>query len=360
VSHPSNNILLNLLKLPLAGAFWFAVNIRHSLYAWNVFKQHEFGIPVVCVGNLAVGGTGKTPHVQLLTQLLSEQKLQVAILSRGYGRKSKGFLYVEANSTAGMVGDEPLQAKLQHPEATVAVCKDRVKGIKKIVADNPTVKAIILDDAFQHRRVKAGLSILLTTYDNLATKDYMLPLGRLRDSVNQLQRAEMVIVTKCPDNLQPIDYTLLSKDLQMRPFQYLYFTTYAYGALVHLSTGKPAANLSATSVIALAGVASPQPFFGWLKQRYTLAQTFRFPDHHRFSKSDVRRLEQAAQAHPDSIVVATEKDAMRLLHTAMSEELRSKIYYQPISVQFLNNGKQCFTEKTLSYVRENKRVGHLY
>ncbi|MDR3365465.1 MAG: tetraacyldisaccharide 4'-kinase [Prevotellaceae bacterium] len=353
-------ILLILLKLPLAGLFWVAVSVRHALYASKILRQHEVNIPVVCVGNLAVGGTGKTPHVQMLVQLLSSEGVKVAVLSRGYGRKSKGFLYVEKTSAARSVGDEPLQIKRRFPEVTVAVCKDRVQGAKKIIADNSEVKAIILDDGFQHRRLKAGLSIVLTTYDNLATKDYMLPLGRLRDAASQLHRADMVVVTKCPQNLKPIDFNVLEKDLKIRPYQHLYFTTYAYGSAVHVATGEPAAALGAKSVIALAGVADPRPFFDLLKERYTTAQTLRFSDHHRFGARDVRQLESAVQRHPDSVVMTTEKDAMRLADVAMSNELKRKIYYQPIDVQFLNNGQKSFTQKTLSYVRKNKRIGYLY
>jgi tetraacyldisaccharide 4'-kinase len=353
-------LLLVLLKLPLAGLFWFAVSVRHRLYACKILRQREVKIPVVCVGNLTVGGTGKTPHVQMLVQLLSDEGVKAAVLSRGYRRKSSGFLYVETTSAARDVGDEPLQVKRRFPEATVAVCNDRVRGAKKIIEDNPEVKAIILDDGFQHRRLKAGLSIVLTTYDNLVTKDYMLPLGRLRDTVSRLYHAEMVVVTKCPPNLKPIDFNVLEKDLKIRPYQRLYFTTCACGDMVRMDTGEPAAALNAKSVIALAGIANPQPFFDLLKERHPVAQTLRFPDHHRFGARDVRQLENAVRQNPGSVVATTEKDAMRLADTAMSSELKSKIYYQPIEVQFLDNGQNSFIQKTLSYVRENKRIGHLY
>ena len=354
-------LLLILLKLPLAGLLWLAVSLRHALYACQILKQHEVEIPAVCVGNLAVGGTGKTPHAQMLAQLLSDEGVQVAVLSRGYGRKSRGFLYVQAASEARRVGDEPLQIKRRFPDVTVAVCKNRVLGVKKIVADNPKVKVVILDDAFQHRRLKAGLSMVLTAYDNLVTKDYMLPLGRLRDAASQLSRAEMVIVTKCPQNLKPIDFNVLEKNLKIRPYQHLYFTTYAYGSMVSMATGEPVAALGAgCGVIALAGIANPQPFFDRLKLRYAPLQTIRLPDHHRFTARDVRRIEKALRQQPNSVIVTTEKDAMRLADASIPHELKSKIYYQPVDVQFLNNGQKSFIQKTLSYVRENKRIGHLY
>jgi tetraacyldisaccharide 4'-kinase len=353
-------LLLILLKLPLAGLLWLIVSVRHALYACHIFRQHEVKVPVVCVGNLAVGGTGKTPHVQMLTQLLSDEGLTVAVLSRGYGRKSRGFRYVEKASAAREAGDEPLQIKRRFPNVVVAVCEDRVLGVKKIMADSPKVNVVILDDAFQHRRLKAGLSIVLTTCDNLVTKDYMLPLGRLRDAASQLSRAEMVIVTKCPQSLKPIDFNVLEKNLKIRPYQHLYFTAYAYGSMVRMDTGEPVAALNAESVIALAGVANPQPFFDLLRERYSPVQTICLPDHHRFTARDVKQLEKAVQRQPGSVVVTTEKDAMRLADVAIPCELKSKIYYQPLDVQFLNNGQKSFIQKTLSYVRENKRISHLY
>ncbi len=356
---PQRNFLGTLLAMPFAGLFWMVVNIRHLLYSWKVFKPHEFKIPVICVGNLTVGGTGKTPHAQLLVQLLSEQGVKVAVLSLGYKRKSSGFVYAKNDSTANQVGDEVLQIKRRFPNTTVAVCKDRVYGINKLKKDNPALQAIILDDAFQYRRVKAGLSIILTTFDNLVTKDYMLPLGHLRDSANQLPRAEMVIVTKCPHSLRPIDFNILEKDLKIRPYQHLFFTKYVSGDYVHLSTGE-AGKVEKKSAVAVAGIASPQPFFNGLKKDFKVVQTFKFADHHHFSKSDVKQLEKALVTHLDSVVVTTEKDAMRLLGVPMSIALRNAIYYQPVNVEFLNNGKQHFAQKVMSYVREKKRISHLY
>jgi tetraacyldisaccharide 4'-kinase len=360
MSHPpQKNLLCILLAMLPAALFWLVVNVRHLLYNWGIFKSQEFPIPTICVGNLAVGGTGKTPHVQMLAQLFTEQNLRFAILSRGYKRKSRGFLYVEAGSSAREAGDEALQAKRRFPNAIVAVCENRANAISRLRKDYPDLQAVILDDAFQHRRVKAGLSMLLTTCDSLATKDYMLPLGQLRDSANQLPRAEMVIVTKCPHNLRPIDFNILEKDLKIRPYQHLYFTAYASGEYVHLSSGK-VEKAEAKNAIALAGIANPQAFFEGLKKDFKVVQAFKFGDHHRYAKSDVRRLEKALAAHPQSVVLTTEKDAMRLADTPMSDALREAIYYQPINVEFLNKGQACFTQKIMSYVRENKRISHLY
>ncbi len=356
---PQKSLPYTLLTMLPAGLFWLAVNLRHLLYSWRILRQHEPKIPTICVGNLTVGGTGKTPHVQLLVELLGSCGMSVAVLSRGYKRRSSGFRYVEAGSPAELVGDEALQVKRRFPGVTVAVCVNREQAIQRLQKEHPGLQVVVLDDAFQYRRVKAGLSIVLTTFDNLATKDYMLPLGRLRDSVNQLPRAEIVVVTKCPQKLRPIDFNILEKDLKIRPYQHLYFTTYTRGEYVSLSSGQ-AGKPEKKRAIALAGIAQPKAFFEGLKKDVTLVQTFRFADHHRFTAGDIRRIEKVYAEHPDSVIITTEKDAMRLLDTPMSDELRSAIYYQPINVDFLNNGKQSFTKNTFSYVRENKRIGHLY
>jgi tetraacyldisaccharide 4'-kinase len=354
--------ILSLFKAPLAALFWLAVCIRHCLYDWNFLRQREFKFPVICVGNLAVGGTGKTPHVLLLLQILAEHGIAAAVLSRGYKRRSKGFRYVEANDNADSSGDEPLLIKRRHPNAVVAVCADRAAGIERIVAEHPTVKVVLLDDAFQHRRVKAGLSIVLTTYDRLATHDYMLPLGHLRDLPSRLRHADIVVVSKCPPTLKPIDFNLLAKHLKPCPYQLLYFSSYRYAQPILLSPSDTpqAAPPLGSEVIAVAGVANPQPFFAQLQHHFQLLQTLTFSDHHRFSRRDILRLESLHESYPQCAIIATEKDAVRLAHLELSASLRSKLYYLPIDVQVINNNLQCFTQKIINYVTANKRVGRLY
>lgn len=337
--------------------FWLVVSIRHQLYNWGIFRSYEFDFPVICVGNLAVGGTGKTPHVDMLVHLLQEHGVQVAVLSRGYKRKTKGFLYVTDSSSARDTGDESLQIKLRYPAAIVAVSENRVRGIKQIKKDNPNVGVVILDDAYQHRKVRAGMSILLTTYDKLMTKDMMLPLGTLRDKPSRRSHADMVIITKCPHKLRPIDFNVLEKDVKLYPYQCLYFTSYVYRAPISIKAKESNVDFpKSQKVIAVAGIAKPKPFFEHIEKNHSLVQAITYPDHHNFKASDIARLERALKEHPESIVMTTEKDAMRLVDCKLSKELQSRLYYIPISVQFLNNGKPEFSKKTISYVRENKRI----
>jgi tetraacyldisaccharide 4'-kinase len=248
----------------------------------------------------------------------------------------------------------------------VAVCADRAAGIERIVGEHPELKAVLLDDAFQHRRVKAGLSIVLTTCDRLATNDYMLPLGRLRDLRSRLWQADMVVVSKCPSTLKPIDFNLLEKYLKIRPYQLLYFSSYRYAQPILLTAfdaqqdALQAALPLGSEVIAVAGVANPLPFFEHLQQHFRLAQTLAFSDHHRFARRDILRLETLHQEHPQCAIIATEKDAVRLAGIGLSASLRSCLYYLPIDVQVINNALPSFTQKIINYVSKNKRVGRLY
>jgi tetraacyldisaccharide 4'-kinase len=293
----------------------------------------------------------------MLVHLLQEHGVQVAVLSRGYKRKTRGFLYVKDSSLARDTGDESLQIKRRYPDAIVAVSENRVKGIKQIKKDDPNVRVVILDDAYQHRKVRAGMSILLTTYDKLMTKDMMMPLGTLRDKPSRRSHADMVIITKCPRILRPIDFNVLEKDVKLYPYQCLYFTSYVYKAPIDIKTKKSNADFpKSQKVIAVAGIAKPEPFFEHVEKNHNLVRSIAYTDHHNFGASDIARLERALREHPESIVMTTEKDAVRLADCKLSKELQSKLYYVPISVQFLNNGKPEFSKKTISYVRENKRI----
>jgi tetraacyldisaccharide 4'-kinase len=309
------------------------------------------------VGNLAVGGTGKTPHTEMLIRLFQKEGIKFAALSLGYKRRSKGFLYADKDSTAQMVGDEPCQVKRQFPDAIVAVCKSRVEGIKRIKKDYADVQVVILDDAMQHRQVKPGMTILLTTCDKIVTQDHMLPWGTLRDIPSRYTHADMVMVTKCPENITPIDLSVLKKELRLKPCQWLFFTAYTYGTPLQLSSNEPLKDIPKSgSVLALAGIAKPQPFFDYVKKTYTLAHTFRFADHHNFSKQELDAIAKKVQGMPDGVLFTTEKDAARLADSSLPAEVKERIYYIPIQVNFLNNGEKEFSQKTIQYVRENKKI----
>ncbi|MGL4364008.1 MAG: tetraacyldisaccharide 4'-kinase [Bacteroidales bacterium] len=353
------HILLFLVKLPLASLFHLAISIRHWLYDIGIFRTYTFPIPIICVGNITVGGTGKTPHTQYLADLLTQQDIKTAILSRGYKRKTKGFLYVKSNSSALQVGDEPLLLKRKNKNTIVAVCKKRVWGIQKLLKDYPDLQVIILDDGFQHRSVKAGVSMVLTTYDNLSTQDNLLPLGRLRDTKKQLRRAEMLIVTKCPKHILPIDFKIKEKQLAVRPYQYLYFTHYTTKTPINIITLKELEQ-PVEQVIALASIAQPEPFFKTLMNNYTVVHSLTFNDHHNFTKRELHCIERLMQHYKEAILITTEKDAMRLMNMHISEMYKTRIYYAPIEVQFFNNSAIDFSKNIFNYVTKNKRISHLY
>ncbi|MGL4908221.1 MAG: tetraacyldisaccharide 4'-kinase [Bacteroidales bacterium] len=353
------NAISTLLRLPFAWLFRLVIGIRHWLYDVKIFKSHKFNIPVICVGNITVGGTGKTPHTQYILDLLTQQKIKVGVLSRGYKRKTKGFLYVNIDSTAKQVGDEPLLIKRSCENQIVAVCANRVLGIKKLQYDYPDLQAVILDDGFQHRKVKAGISMVLTTYDNLATQDYLLPVGRLRDTKSQLKRAEMLIVTKCPVKVSPIDLKLKVKQIAAKPYQHLYFTRYKTKTPINIET-KQEIDKKTKNIIGLAAIAQPESFFKNLMSSYNLVHALTFADHHHFTKRDLQCIETLMQHYQDAVLVTTEKDAVRLINLPISEASKKRIYYIPIEVKFLNNGESCFSKNIFNYVTKNKRISHLY
>jgi tetraacyldisaccharide 4'-kinase len=319
------------LSLPYAAAVW----VRNKCYDWRVFKSVEFRLPVLAVGNITVGGTGKTPHTEWLASLL-QTTTEVAVLSRGYKRKTKGFRYVETANTVQQAGDEPLQMKRKNPALTVAVDADRVAGIRRLQKDFPQLGAVILDDAFQHRRVRPALSILLVDYHRPLHTDHCLPYGRLRDNVSQKRRADVVIVTKCPDKLQPIELRVASKNLDLYPYQQLYFTRFAYGAAKAVFDENRRPGAPVKQAIALTGIANPVPFIDYLQENYQLAQHLNFPDHHFFTKHDVGAIHAAATACPEALLFTTEKDAQRLRETdGWNDEVKKRLFYIPVTVSFL-------------------------
>jgi tetraacyldisaccharide 4'-kinase len=343
-----------LLGLPFVVLFGIALHVRHTLYDWGLLRSRSFDFPVICVGNLAVGGTGKTPHTLLIAEIMQHNNIQFAVLLRGYKRTSKGFRYVETTDTATVIGDEPLLIKRNFTGATVAVCKDRASAISRIKQDNPGIAAVILDDAFQHRRVNAGMSLLLTPYDRLFTQDMLLPFGRLRDLSQRRRKADVVVVSRCPETLKPFDYKVLHKNLKLLPYQQMYCTYYRYTAPVLLSTGSEATLKDGDSVIAIAGIANPQPFIEYMAKKYKLQRTLVFADHHRFGESSVKKIRQALAQYPHASIVTTEKDAMRLLCCGLRAEELQRVVYQPVTINFLEDKQDKFSQNILDYVRTNK------
>lgn len=352
-------MIFRFLLSPLALLYGIAIYIRNWLFDLGILKSHSFSTPTICVGNLTVGGTGKTPHIEYLVNLL-QNNFSVATLSRGYKRKTKGFLLANPASNAHDIGDEPMQIKLKFPNITVAVDENRVRGINNLLESNPSIDVVLLDDAFQHRYVKAGLNILLTDYNNLIYKDYFLPVGRLRDSIVQKRRANTVIVTKCPANLKIAEQKAIAAKLKLSEKQELYFTSLKYGSLKPVFDDKniDENSISNCQIIALAGIANPIPFFEYLKNEYTVCDIMQYSDHYHFTETKIRAIFEKFSMHPNKpgAIVTTEKDAARIkVFKELPIEMRSAFYYIPIEVDFLNAQGNDFNNKLHEYVRKSKR-----
>lgn len=359
--------MLKILLYPISLIYGMVVYIRNSLYDYKIFKSTEFEIPVISIGNITVGGTGKTPHTEYLVELLKKH-VNVATLSRGYKRKTKGFRLVETTSQVSEVGDEPLQIKKKFPMVTVAVDENRVHGINQLLKDEKhTPDAILLDDAFQHRRVTPGINILLIDYNNPIDKDQLLPLGRLRERKYQRRRANIIIYTKCPDEIAPITRRIIMKDVNLRPYQSLYFTTMVYGEPVAVfpSGEKLAKELEGKTppVILLSGIANPKPLQQYLASQYAVIHELIFKDHHDFRSKDLKIIEDTFVKYQDQqpILVTTEKDAMRFRdETALPEFVMARSFYIPLKIKFLDYEGKSFNKTIVGYVKDNRSNRELY
>ncbi|WP_264534963.1 tetraacyldisaccharide 4'-kinase [Flavobacterium sp. N1736] len=335
--------LLRKILFPFAILYGFITSIRNFLFDKEILKSTSFDIPVIAVGNLSVGGTGKTPQIEYLIRLLSNQ-YKVATLSRGYKRKSEGFVLADATSNAAVLGDEPFQFYQKFPNIQVAVDANRTNGITQLLSQKIRPQIILLDDAYQHRKVKAGFYILLTSYGDLYSDDFMLPTGNLRESRRGANRANIVIVTKCPKNLSDEEQSEIWKKLKLTPSQQLYFTFIDYDDAIYGKDEKIAVNeIKNESKLLLAGIAKPTPFFNYLKNENDECLTF--PDHHHFSEKDLDEIQYKAQ---NKKIITTEKDYVRL----KDSKLISQLYYLPIKSTFINN-QQNFDATIFNYVKIN-------
>ena len=338
-----DKILTGLLT-PASWIYGAIVGIRNWMFESKFLKSVEFDIPVIGVGNLTVGGSGKTPHVEyIVSHLMLDYK--VAVLSRGYKRKTRGFVLANSKSTPATIGDEPYQIYQKfHGKVVVACCESRKKGIEELLRLFPDLGVVVLDDSFQHRWVKPQLSILLTDYSKPFYQDKILPLGRLRESPREVNRADMVVMTKCPEDLQPISYRIASKDLDLMKFQKLFFSRYDYGHLIPVfADDSPYTialhDLSDTdSVMLLTGIAHPRYFVRYFRHYPFKVKVDHYPDHHDFSKQDVndiqKKFEEMRGKH--KIIVTTEKDAVRLMHNPyFPKTLKPFTFYLPVNVRML-------------------------
>lgn len=355
------SIKINRWLIPLSWLYGFGVGLRNKLFDWGILPVEEFDIPVISVGNLAVGGTGKTPHIEYLIELL-QPKYRVAVLSRGYKRKSRGFVIADNKATARTVGDEPCQMKRKFPDVTVAVDKDRRDGIRRLMATGrgkcPDV--VLLDDAFQHRYVKPGINILLVDYHRLIIYDKLLPAGRLREQLSGKNRADIVIVTKCPADLKPMEFRVITKAMNLFPYQQLFFTRLDYEPLRPVFGGKPR-ELSTiphdSHILLLTGIASPKQMMIDLAPHCPNITPMTFGDHHDFSRDDIARINSEFEALPEPrLIVTTEKDAARLHGIdGLADNTRRAMYALPVRIRFMLDQEEKFNENIIGYVRKNSR-----
>jgi tetraacyldisaccharide 4'-kinase len=341
--------LLRKILFPFAILYGFITSIRNFLFDKGIFKSYSFEVPVIAVGNLSVGGTGKTPQIEYLIRLLSP-KYKVATLSRGYKRQSKGFVLADSTSNAEILGDEPFQFYTKFKDIQVAVDANRKNGIEQLLSQTDKPEVILLDDAFQHRKVKAGFYILLTSYGDLYSDDFMLPTGNLRESRSGAQRANVVIVTKCPENLSLDEQNKIKRFLLRRngkgENQQLYFSYIDYDDSVYSEEKKMnVSEIKTVDKLLLAGIAKPNPFFAYLQSEKD--EKLVYPDHHHFTENDIREIENKSQ---NKIIVTTEKDFVRLKGSVSKE----KLFYLPIRSSFLSEGEN-FDKTITNYVGASTR-----
>lgn len=334
--------ILRFITFPFALLYGLITAIRNSLFDYGWLKSSEFDIPIIAVGNLSVGGTGKTPQIEYLIRLL-EVEHRVAVLSRGYKRKTKGFVLAHKNATVEELGDEPFQYSQKFDKCIVAVDELRSRGISNLLklAHPPTV--ILLDDAFQHRSVKAGLYLLLTSYNDLYSQDYMLPMGRLREWRSGAKRADMVVVTKCPSNLSIGEQHSLRSKLKIRGNQHLFFSSISYDPVVS-GSGMALDELKAFEVLLITGIANPQPLLDFLSEMRINFTHLNYPDHYAFSVQDIQKINRSFKGlnSENKLILTTEKDFTRL-HDKL------KLQYLGMRIAFIG-GEQEFDQTILNYV----------
>jgi tetraacyldisaccharide 4'-kinase len=348
---------LNYFLSPLAPLYGLGISTRNLLFTLGILPSAEYPVPVISIGNLTVGGTGKTPHTEYLVDML-RKKYRIAALSRGYKRTTKGWVIVaEEGHDAHSVGDEAYQMKRKFPDVIVAVDENRRRGISNLLKLNDKPAIILLDDAYQHRYVTPSLSILLTDFHRLFYKDKLLPLGRLREPKSAMHRADGIIVTKCDAGLRPIDYRIMEQEMELYSHQQLFFTRIVYDPLqpvFPIASGiMTNLNVSDNDVLLLTGIASPQPFIKEAEKRFGKITTMIFPDHHYYDKHDIARINEvfARLNSPDKFILTTEKDAVRLLNNPLVPQAwRDVLYYLPIRIDFCTETSVRFNDWVKNHI----------
>lgn len=347
------SILVKILLIPFALMYGFLISISNWMYKTGWLKSVSFSIPVISVGNLSVGGAGKTPHIEWLIEHF-KPFIKVGVLSRGYRRKTKGYLKVTSQMTANLSGDEPLQFAKKHPDILVSVCESRTFGIPQMIMDEPELQLVLLDDAFQHRSVKPGLNILLTEYGHPFTKDFLLPVGRLREWKSGYKRADLIVLTKCPVDSAQIDLERWKNEIKLEANQKLFFTYYEYGHPYYLFNRESRIILEDDmDVFLISAIARTDYLMTYLEDRVNTVRLMEFEDHHYFTKYEVAQLEKEFLAMDSSkkIILTTEKDAMRLeLHQSFIHSQKLPIFVLPVKVNFHHGGEELFEEEVRQYL----------
>ena len=345
------------LLAPLSWLYAIVLGIRHWLYDCGILKSRSFSVPTICIGNLALGGTGKTPHTEYLIRLLKD-KANVAVLSRGYGRKSTGFILANEDTPYEQIGDEPLQYRLKFNNITVAVDEDRCDGVSNLMRMEQAPEVILLDDAYQHRKIKPGLNILLTEYYNIYKKDMLVPAGNLRDIKCAAKRADIIIVTKSPRVLLPYDKRDVVNVINAKPYQKIFFTYIDFQKLTpinQMAKDTPLQNMK--SVYLFCGIANPYPLEDHLKRKYNTLITNYFGDHHCFTDSDIDMILSGFDSviGKNKIIVTTEKDLMRLTNSSYINRFDNvPLFTIPIEVRFNDEKEEeTFKNLILNYVGKN-------
>ncbi len=346
---------MKLIRIIASWLYGLAISVRHWCYDIGLLHQHKPEVPVLCVGNITVGGTGKTPVVEYLIRHLS-QHYNVAVLSRGYGRKTKGYLVVETGMSFLRSGDEPKQIKRKFPMVPVVVCADRVEGVRRIHQEFPEVDLVIMDDGFQHRSIRPNVNIVLMDYTRPVNEDHLLPLGSLRDKPSQFYRANIFLITKTPEELTPISRNIVLGNIGMLPYQNAYFTSLRYGEIRPLfaDVAMPVVGRK-PRIVALAGVANPKPFLSTLHKRFEVLDEVIFDDHHAYKVKDVRRIaDELRLLGDDVIVVTTEKDAVKLTNRKrIPEALQQRLYILPVYIHFRDGDDEKFIQNIINDVKQD-------
>lgn len=349
---------LSTLLYPFALVYGTILSVRNKLFDTKIISSEKFDIPVISVGNLSMGGTGKTPHIEYLVRLLAD-RYKVATLSRGYGRKTKGFIFASPDASSSQIGDEPRQYVQNFPNIKVFVCEDRALAIKRIINENPEIEIILLDDAFQHRRVVPGLNILLTDYHKLFFKDSVVPSGTLREFASGYKRADVIVVTKSPVVLSPIDTRLIIDGIKPSAQQNVFFSKIQFDEMQLMKGIYPTAEVTKIySILLFAGIANPYPLEEFLKRNCEELETIYFKDHHQYTLADISRIREAYKnmASRNKIIVTTQKDAMRIEGTELMDGIKNiPVYFVPIEVDFFGKEKEAFNSIIETYVKKNNR-----